>query len=90
MLVMSRKKNEAVIINDEITVVVVEIRGDKVRLGIEAPKETPVIKSEVFDAIRRNSPDRADGLRYQIDGLKSKIRDLESELSLLTPGKPDA
>jgi cupin 2 domain-containing protein len=39
MLVLSRKKNESIVINDEITVVVVEIRGDKVRLGIEAPKE---------------------------------------------------
>ena len=38
MLVLSRKKNESIVINDDITVVVVEIRGDKVRLGVEAPK----------------------------------------------------
>ena len=54
MLVLSRKKNESIVINDDITVVVIEIRGDKVRLGIEAPKETPVHRREVFDAIRRN------------------------------------
>ncbi|HZZ73664.1 MAG TPA: carbon storage regulator CsrA [Pirellulales bacterium] len=54
MLVLSRKKNESIIINDQITIVVVEIRGDKVRLGVEAPKEVPVHRREVYDAIRRN------------------------------------
>jgi carbon storage regulator len=56
MLVMSRKKNESIIINDDITIVVVEIRGDKVRLGVEAPKEVPVHRREVFDAIHREYP----------------------------------
>ncbi len=54
MLVLSRKKNESIVIADDITIVVVEIRGDKVRLGVEAPKEVPVHRREVFDAIRRN------------------------------------
>ncbi len=51
MLVLSRKKNESIVINHDITVVVVEIRGDKVRLGVEAPKEVPVHRKEVYDAI---------------------------------------
>lgn len=54
MLVLSRKKNESIVINNEITVVVVEIRGDKVRLGIEAPKEVPVHRREVYEAIKRS------------------------------------
>ena len=54
MLVLSRKKNESIVINDDITSVVVEIRGDKVRLGVEAPKEVPVHRREVYDAIKRN------------------------------------
>jgi carbon storage regulator len=54
MLVLSRKKNESIVINDDITIVVVEIRGDKVRLGVEAPKAVPVHRREVFDAIHRN------------------------------------
>ena len=54
MLVLSRKKNESIVINDDITIVVVEIRGDKVRLGVEAPKEVPVHRSEVYQAIHRN------------------------------------
>ena len=53
MLVLSRKKNESIVINDDITIVIVEIRGDKVRLGVEAPKEVPVHRKEVFDAIHR-------------------------------------
>ena len=53
MLVLSRKKDESIVINDNITIVVVEIRGDKVRLGVEAPKEVPVHRREVFEAIAR-------------------------------------
>lgn len=55
MLVLSRKKNESIVINNDITIVVVEIRGDKVRLGIEAPKEVPVHRREVYEAIQRNA-----------------------------------
>ena len=55
MLVLSRKKNESIVINDDIIIVVVEIRGDKVRLGIEAPSEIPVHRREVYDAIRRKA-----------------------------------
>ena len=56
MLVLSRKKNESIVIDvgDKlITVTVVEVRGDKVRLGIEAPREVPVHRQEVYDAIKR-------------------------------------
>jgi carbon storage regulator len=51
MLVLSRKKNESIIINDNIVVTVVEIRGDKVRLGIVAPKSVTVHRQEVYEAI---------------------------------------
>ena len=53
MLVLSRKRKESIVINNNITVIVVEIRGDKVRLGVEAPKHISVHRSEVYDAIRR-------------------------------------
>lgn len=53
MLVLSRKKNESIVINDNIVVTIVEIRGDKVRLGIEAPRDIPVHRREVLDAILR-------------------------------------
>ena len=52
MLVLSRKKDESIIINDHIRVTIVEIRGDKVRLGIDAPKEVSVHRREVYEAIQ--------------------------------------
>ncbi len=55
MLVLSRKKNESIIINDNITVTVIEIRGDKVRLGIEAPKHVTVHLREVYEAIQNQA-----------------------------------
>jgi carbon storage regulator len=51
MLVLSRKKNESIVIDEKIVITIVEIRGDKVRLGIEAPKEVPVHREEVYRAI---------------------------------------
>jgi len=53
MLVLSRKKDEKIIIGDKITIMVIEIRGDKVRLGIDAPKEVTVHRQEVYEAIKR-------------------------------------
>jgi carbon storage regulator len=52
MLVLSRKKNEAIVINDDITVVIVDIRGEHVRVGVEAPKEVPVHRREVYEKIQ--------------------------------------
>jgi len=53
MLVLSRKRGERIVIGDSIEIVVVEIRGDKVRLGIDAPSDIPVHRQEVYDAIQR-------------------------------------
>lgn len=53
MLVLSRKKDEKIMIGDDVTLMVIEIRGDKVRLGIDAPKDVSVHREEVFNAIRR-------------------------------------
>lgn len=51
MLVLSRKKNESIVINNDIVITVVDIRGDKIRLGIVAPKDVPVHREEVYEAI---------------------------------------
>ena len=55
MLVLSRKRGETLCIGNDIIVTVVEVRGDKVRLGIEAPTSVPVHRKEVFDAIQRQT-----------------------------------
>ena len=54
MLVLSRKRNESIVIRDDIVITVVEVRGDKVRLGIEAPKEVPVHRREVYEKIKES------------------------------------
>ena len=60
MLVLSRKKDESIIINDHIRVTIVEIRGDKVRLGIDAPKEVTVHRREVYEAIQNQLKNQED------------------------------
>ena len=59
MLVLTRKKNESIVINDVIKVTVVEIRGDKVRLGIEAPREIDVHRQEIYDQIHGKREEEA-------------------------------
>ena len=53
MLVLSRQRDESIMIGDTIVVTIVDIRGDKVRLGINAPSEIPVHRQEVYEAIQR-------------------------------------
>ena len=60
MLVLSRQKDESIIIGDNIEVTIVDVRGDKVRLGITAPKEIPVHRREVYEAIQREKAAKKD------------------------------
>ncbi len=53
MLVLSRKRDERIMIGDQISLLVVDIKGDKVRLGIEAPSDVAVHRKEVYEAIQR-------------------------------------
>jgi carbon storage regulator len=53
MLVLSRQKDESIMIGDDVEVTIVDVRGDKVRLGITAPKSIPVHRKEVYEAIQR-------------------------------------
>ena len=55
MLVLSRHRDESIMIGDEIVVTIVDIRGDKVRLGIDAPQDIPVHRQEVYEAIQREN-----------------------------------
>lgn len=55
MLVLSRHRDESIMIGDNVVVTIVDIRGDKVRLGIDAPQDIPVHRQEVYDAIQREN-----------------------------------
>src|ERR1700743_2180408 len=68
MLVLSRQRDETIMIGDNIEVTVVDIRGDKVRLGINAPKEISVHRKEVYDAIRRENRAAAQGKPEALSG----------------------
>ena len=54
MLVLSRRKNESIVINDDITIMVVDLNHGRVRLGINAPKEVPIHRKEVYDSMINN------------------------------------
>ena len=60
MLVLSRHRDESIMIGDDVVVTIVDIRGDKVRLGVEAPREVPVHRREVYDAIKRSETGSTD------------------------------
>ena len=61
MLVLSRHRDESIIIGDDIVITVVDVRGDKVRLGIDAPTDIPVHRQEVYEAIQRERSGNANG-----------------------------
>jgi carbon storage regulator len=59
MLVLSRHRDESIMIGDDVVITIVDIRGDKVRLGIDAPTEIPVHRREVYEAIQRENQQAA-------------------------------
>jgi len=69
MLVLSRQRDESIIIGDNVVITVVDIRGDKVRLGIQAPQEIPVHRREVYEAIQRENLQASQIQRKDVEGL---------------------
>jgi len=57
MLVLSRQRDESIMIGDDVEIIIVDVRGDKVRLGITAPRSIPVHRREIYDAIQREKND---------------------------------
>lgn len=53
MLVLTRSINESIMVGDDVKIIILDVRGDRVRLGIEAPKEVPVHRQEIYDTIQR-------------------------------------
>ena len=60
MLALSRKKNEAIVINNNIEITVLDIRGDQIKLGISAPKEIPIYRKEVYSQIQNENKEATD------------------------------
>lgn len=74
MLVLSRKKDESITIGDDVVITIVDIRGDKVRLGVSAPTEIPVYRREVYEAIaRQNARARGESEEQLEESLRAKF-----------------
>jgi carbon storage regulator len=73
MLVLSRKKDETIMIGDEVEITIVDVRGDKVRLGITAPKSIPVHRREVYDAIQREKKAAAESQNHVEEESKKEL-----------------
>ena len=71
MLVLSRHRDESIMIGDNIVITVVDVRGDKVRLGIDAPTDIPVHRQEVYDAIQREKNAKKDAAVGDTDSSSS-------------------
>jgi carbon storage regulator len=69
MLALSRKKNEAIIVNNNIELTVLEIRGDQVKLGIAAPKEIPIYRQEVYAQIQAENKKATETAGANLDEL---------------------
>ena len=73
MLALSRKKNEALVINNNVEVTILEIKGDQVKIGSEAPREVPVYRKEVYLQIQQSNKEAMDNAISQenMDALKN-------------------
>ena len=76
MLVLSRQKDQTIMIGDKVEITVVDIRGDKVRLGITAPSEIPVHRKEVYDAIKQENREAANIKLEDITNLSKPSNDV--------------
>lgn len=63
MLVLSRQRDESIMIGDDVEIIIIDVRGDKVRLGIKAPKNIPVHRREIYDAIQREKEQKGGGVK---------------------------
>jgi len=95
MLVLSRQRDETIMIGDDIEITVVDIRGDKVRLGITAPTRIAVHRKEVYDAITRENEQAAKIAGGAIEEIAQKVRPgparaaARTRASRLTAGRPE-
>ncbi|MDX1565300.1 MAG: carbon storage regulator CsrA [Phycisphaeraceae bacterium] len=74
MLVLSRQRDESIVIGDDIVITVVDIRGDKVRLGIQAPTTVPVHRKEVYNAIQRENQASTDVQAEDLDQADDQLK----------------
>ncbi|BDU51078.1 carbon storage regulator CsrA [Haliovirga abyssi] len=77
MLVLSRKKNESIIIGDDIEIVVVDVKGDQVKIGIKAPRKVTVHRAEVYAEIQKENEIAAKNSKEKISGLGNLFKKIK-------------